>query len=150
MYYKSKLDIVGIIVVFVMLLGFNVIAYLIFQNIIIMLFLILIIILFTLLLITQAFFFEDYIKVGNPIFKKFKLISYDSIIKVILFKKGDIRFESNPSLIIFYKNNNQVHKTRFVVDNDDNLINLLSFLYRTKNIKIVKDSNLKAHKNISI
>ena len=57
MYYKSKLDIVGIIIVFVMLLGFNVIAYLIFQNIIIMLFLILVIILFTLLLITQAFFF---------------------------------------------------------------------------------------------
>ena len=65
-------------------------------------------------------------------------------------KKGNIRFESNPSLVIYYKKNNQIHKKQFIVNNDDDLINLLSFLYRSKNIKIFKDSNLKAHKNISI
>lgn len=63
---------------------------------------------------------------------------YDSVIKVVLVGIGNIRFESYPGLVFFFSDGSQI---KFLVKDDKNLINFLSFLKNEKKIRVFKNTN---------
>jgi len=150
MIYKSKIEIEGVIVITILLSCLSVLAYFISKSLVLGIISFVTSISFSLSFLKQAIFYMDYLKINNLFLKKSTQIRYSDITKITLFYQGNIRFESNPSLIIFYRYNSKLKTKEIVVNNDSKLIDLLTYLHHEKKIRIVKDSKLKSHQNIKI
>lgn len=147
MIYKSRLEIkegiiVGILVFFISWLSYVLTGYLTVSFVIAFLGFF-----YVIINLKQVLFYSEYIEFVNPIIKQCKRIEYSSVIKIVLNGKEDIKFSTNPSLIINIIHGSRKRRFSFSVKNDDSLFSVLSFL-SNKKIKIEKNSNYKSHRDL--
>ena len=92
----------------------------------------------------RASFYKTHFDYGIAFFKN-EHIDYSQINEITLRSSTNIRFESDPSLIVLF---NKTLKIKFAVKDDDKLIELLNYLYTQHSIKINVKSSLHSHINL--
>ncbi len=147
MIYKSKLEIPGIIVVWVFISAITMFIALSLDSIILAILFFIVGHVFLFLNLKRASFYKTHFDYGIAFFKN-EHIDYSQINEITLRSSTNIRFESDPSLIVLFNKNLKIKKIQFAVKDDDKLIELLNYLYTQHSIKINVKSRLHSHINL--
>lgn len=144
MLYKSRLDIKGVIVIWIFVVAITAYIALSLDS---MLFAFLFFIIgdvFLLVNLKRAYFYNEHVEYGAPFIKK-EHIDYSQIRKITLMSSKNTRFEIDPSLIIIYTKDSKNRKANFLVKDNTDLISILNYLHSRHSIKIDVKSNLWNH-----